>query len=121
MQVDLWTKLPRLSLVSSPFFVNGKRAHIVFQAPWRAVFSCGGVESTGTGKSRADNMTNLQRVQVAIESLSDEEFGQLRRWLSEKDWEQWDREIAQDAASGKLDFLVEEALNEKSKGQLREL
>lgn len=69
----------------------------------------------------ADDMTKLQKVQVAIESLSSEEFSQLRRWLSERDWEQWDREIERDAVSGKLDFLVEEALSEKSKGQLREL
>ena len=66
-------------------------------------------------------MTNLQKVQVAIESLSREEYTQLRRWFSERDWERWDREIERDTASGKLDFLVEEALKGKSKGRLREL
>jgi hypothetical protein len=29
------------------------------------------------------------------------------------DWEAWDRQIEQDASSGKLDFLVDEAMAEK--------
>ena len=66
-------------------------------------------------------MTRLEEVQAAIEQLSDEEFAQLRRWLSEKDWEAWDRQIEQDSESGALDFLVEEALEEKAKGLLRKL
>ena len=33
----------------------------------------------------------------------------------------WDRRIEADAASGKLDFLVDEACDEKSKGKLKSL
>ena len=44
-----------------------------------------------------------------------EEFTELVRWLSEKDWERWDKEIEADSEAGKLDFLVREALGEKQK------
>ena len=50
-------------------------------------------------------MSRVEEIQSAIVSLSPEDYARLRQWLAERDWEQWDREIAQDAASGKLDFL----------------
>ncbi|MGH9194454.1 MAG: hypothetical protein ACRD1T_01780 [Acidimicrobiia bacterium] len=66
-------------------------------------------------------MSKLEKIQAAIESLSEEEYGRLREWFVEKDWEQWDREIEVDSQSGKLDFLVKEALEEKSEGRLKDL
>jgi Enoyl-(Acyl carrier protein) reductase len=66
-------------------------------------------------------MSKLEKIQAAIESLSEEEYSRLREWFSEKDWEQWDKEIEVDSQSGKLDFLVEEALEEKSQGRLKDL
>lgn len=66
-------------------------------------------------------MTRVQEIQSAIESLSQEEYVHLRRWFSERDWEQWDMQIETDSESGKLDFLVKEAFGEKAKGQLKEL
>jgi hypothetical protein len=62
-------------------------------------------------------MSKLEKIQAAIESLSEEEYSRLREWFSEKDWEQWDKEIEVDSQSGKLDFLVKEALEEKSQGR----
>lgn len=66
-------------------------------------------------------MSKVQRIQTEIESLSDEEYSKLRKWFSERDWEKWDRQIDEDSGSGKLDFLIKEALDEKSKGNLKEL
>ena len=66
-------------------------------------------------------MSEVERIQAEIEPLSNEEYSRLRRWFSEKDWEKWDREIEADAKVGKLDFLVKEALDEKSRGLLRDL
>lgn len=45
----------------------------------------------------------------------------LHDWFSERDWEEWDREIERDSAAGKLDFLVEEAVDEKNRGLLGKL
>jgi hypothetical protein len=66
-------------------------------------------------------MSKVQRIQTEIESLSDEEYSKLRQWFSERDWEKWDRQIEADSGSGKLDFLIKEALDEKSKGNPKEL
>lgn len=63
----------------------------------------------------------IEDIQAAISALPQESYSQLRQWFSERDWEQWDQEIAADSNSGKLDFLVREALHEKAKGNLREL
>ncbi|MBC7251876.1 MAG: hypothetical protein H5T62_16555 [Anaerolineae bacterium] len=66
-------------------------------------------------------MTKVQEIQAAIESLPREEYIRLRQWFSERDWEQWDKQIETDSEAGKLDFLIEEALDEKARGRLKEL
>ncbi|MBI3538311.1 MAG: hypothetical protein HY070_12235 [Chloroflexi bacterium] len=66
-------------------------------------------------------MTKVQEIQTAIESLPREEYIRLRKWFSERDWEQWDTQIEADSKAGKLDFLIQEAMEEKSKGRLKEL
>jgi hypothetical protein len=55
-------------------------------------------------------MLKVEEIQSAIESLSEDEYARLRRWFSERDWEKWDRQIEEDSESGKLEFLVKEAL-----------
>ena len=54
-------------------------------------------------------MTKVQKLEAEIEQLSPEEFAQLREWVLEKDWAEWDRQIEEDAAAGKLDRLFEKA------------
>ena len=67
------------------------------------------------------DIARVEEIQVAIESLPYQEYIRLRQWFSEKDWEQWDRQIEADSESGKLDFLIDEARNEKAQGVLKEL
>ena len=66
-------------------------------------------------------MSNVEEIKVAIEALSEADYVQLRQWFSEKDWGRWDKQISADSKSGKLDFLIAEAVEEKKKGTLREL
>jgi hypothetical protein len=66
-------------------------------------------------------MPKVDEIKSAIESLPEEEFVELREWFSEKDWERWDKQIEIDSNSGKLDFLVEEAFEEKRRGKLKDL
>ncbi|MBX3332244.1 MAG: hypothetical protein KF722_17730 [Nitrospira sp.] len=66
-------------------------------------------------------MSKADELKTEIERLPPEEFAELVRWLSEKDWERWDKQIEADSAAGKLDFLVREALEEKAKGTLKNL
>lgn len=66
-------------------------------------------------------MSKINELRAAIEALTEEEYTQLRRWFSEKDWGKWDRQIELDSESGKSDFLIREAFDEKKKGKLKEL
>jgi hypothetical protein len=66
-------------------------------------------------------MEQVKHIKSEIEALSQEDFIQLREWIAEKDWQHWDAQIAEDSASGKLDFLREEAVAAKAKGKLKDL
>jgi len=66
-------------------------------------------------------MSSVEEIQSAIVSLPPEEYARLRAWFIERDWEQWDQQIAADAHAGKLDFLIAEAMAEKAQGHLRGL
>ena len=66
-------------------------------------------------------MSKINQLKADIERLPSEEFAELFRWLSEKDWERWDNEIEADSQAGRLDFLVREAREQKAKGTLKEL
>ena len=63
-------------------------------------------------------MSKIDELKAEIESLPSHEFAEIFRWLSEKDWERWDKEIEADSQAGRLDFLVREAREEKAKGTL---
>lgn len=66
-------------------------------------------------------MSTVSEIKEAIETLPEKDYVQLRQWFSEKDWGKWDKQILVDSEAGKLDFLIKEALEEKSKGKLKEL
>ena len=56
-------------------------------------------------------MQTIEQIKTAIKLLSLREYIQLKNWLLEKDWEKWDKKIIKDSKTGKLDFLIKEALN----------
>ncbi|MCK5355711.1 MAG: hypothetical protein KAJ63_11370 [Methyloprofundus sp.] len=66
-------------------------------------------------------MTTIQEIKSAIGSLPHQEYIQLLGWIHDKDWSDWDDQFEVDAKSGKLDFLVKEALEEKKNKKLRKL
>jgi hypothetical protein len=66
-------------------------------------------------------LTKLEELETVITRLPEEEYRQFRRWFLETDWERWDREIQEDSRAGRLDFLMEEALDAKRKGTLQDL
>jgi hypothetical protein len=66
-------------------------------------------------------MGNVQSIEKAIEALPASELAELRGWFAEFDSATWDKQIEQDAASGKLDQLAAEALADYRDGSAREL
>lgn len=74
-----------------------------------------------SGLDREKAMSRLAEIQQAILVLPEAEQAQLREWLSELDWEQWDKQIEADADEGALDFLIADALEAKEDSTLQEL
>ncbi len=66
-------------------------------------------------------MLEVDEIKSVIDALPEEDYVELRVWFAEKDWELWDKQIEGDSLSGKLDYLIEEAFEEKIQGKLRDL
>ena len=63
---------------------------------------------------------SLAEIKQAVTKLPPEEVTVLTAFLVELDNAAWDKQIEADAASGKLDFLFEEAEKERTRGTLRD-
>ena len=62
-------------------------------------------------------MTKVEQLEQQIQQLSSSEFAELRQWLLEQDWEQWDQQIERDAAAGKLERVFAEAREAHGQGK----
>jgi hypothetical protein len=65
-------------------------------------------------------MSTVSEIEAAIAQLPKDEFWKLTDRLIAMREEQWDRQMDADAASGKLDFLSEEADGARQAGTLRD-
>jgi hypothetical protein len=66
-------------------------------------------------------MKTVEELQNLIEQLPSDELARFRAWFQGFDEALFDREIAEDAKSGKLDRLVDQAIEDHKKGGSREL
>lgn len=66
-------------------------------------------------------MTRLQAIEEQIMTLSPGELAELREWLLEHDWAEWDRQIERDSAAGKLQKLFEKARADHAAGKSKKL
>jgi hypothetical protein len=62
---------------------------------------------------------SLTEIKSAVRQLPPKELAELTAFILAQDNASWDKQIEQDAASGKLDFLFEEAGRERAAGKLR--
>ena len=66
-------------------------------------------------------MTSVAEIKRAILELTEEEYAEMVDWFYSLEEEEWDRQIEEDATSGKLDFFkaeVEEAVQNGTLGYL---
>jgi hypothetical protein len=63
----------------------------------------------------------IEKLELLIKSLSPEELAQFREWFAEFDAQLWDRQIEADAATGKLDRLIEESMADHRANKTRPL
>ena len=66
-------------------------------------------------------MTRVEQLEQQIGQLDPDEFVQLREWLMEQDWAEWDKQIERDTAEGKLDRLIAQGLADHAAGKSRPL
>ena len=52
-------------------------------------------------------MTTVQEIKQAILNLPKTEYAEILDWLHELEGAEWDRQIEEDAAAGRLDFMKE--------------
>ena len=65
-------------------------------------------------------MSTVEEIERAAEQLPRSEFARLASWVSARNHELWTRQMEGDAATGRLDFLFEEAEAERNAGQLHD-
>ena len=63
----------------------------------------------------------VKELEKAVANLSPHELAEFRAWFQDYDMDEWDRQIARDAASGKLDNFAEEAIADYKAGRVKEL
>lgn len=62
-------------------------------------------------------MTKVQEIEEQIKTLSAEELAELRDWLLEHDWSEWDSQLEMDAVAGKLEKLFAKGLQDHADGK----
>ena len=63
----------------------------------------------------------IEDLEKAVAQLPPDDLARFRAWFEQFDAARFDEKIARDAASGRLDGLGEEALDDFRKGRAREL
>lgn len=66
-------------------------------------------------------MSKVESIEREIVGLSSTELAVFRNWFREFDAEAWDRQIEEDARSGKLDSLADAAMKSFQSGSCSEL
>ena len=66
-------------------------------------------------------MTSVKAIEDAVQKLPPSDLAEFRRWFVQFDEAAWDEQIEADAAAGKLDALVAEALTNYLGGKAKEL
>jgi hypothetical protein len=65
-------------------------------------------------------MSPIEQLEALVRQLSPEDRAAFRAWFAEFDAEEWDRQLAADAAAGRLDWLIAEAPQDRQTGRCTE-
>lgn len=66
-------------------------------------------------------MSTVQEIETAIQKLKPQEIHEVADWLQELREDLWDKQIDADAKAGRLDKLMEEALEDYRAGRTKPL
>jgi hypothetical protein len=62
-------------------------------------------------------MSSVDEIEEALRRLSPEDRAAFRKWFSEFDADEWDRQFEADVAAGRLDWLIAEAQKDLQEGR----
>jgi hypothetical protein len=79
-----------------------------------------GSVSRGIRSRYNGRMSRVEEIERAIQELSQDEFAQIAQRVHALEQERWDAELDRDASSGKLDFLIAEAQEDRKKKRLKD-
>jgi hypothetical protein len=65
--------------------------------------------------------STVQEIEQAIPSLGPQDLATLRDWFAAYDAELWERQLEQDVAAGRLDWLAEESRRDPNAGRCTDL
>jgi hypothetical protein len=63
---------------------------------------------------------SVEEIERAIRALGEDEFARIAERVHALEQERWDAELDRDASSGKLDFLIAEAREDRQRGRLKD-
>jgi hypothetical protein len=66
-------------------------------------------------------MSAIHEIEQAIRALGPQDLAVLRQWFAAFDAELWDRQMEQDVAAGRLDWLANEAQRDLDEGRSTDL
>ncbi len=66
-------------------------------------------------------MSIVEAIEKQVRELTPQELAAFRDWFIEFEWENWDRQLERDVASGKLDALARKAREAHTAGRTRPL
>jgi uncharacterized protein YcbX len=66
-------------------------------------------------------MMSIQELKQAVTQLPPKDLARFREWFNEFDAQVWEKQFEADAKSGKLDKIVEQALNDYRAGKAKGL
>jgi len=66
-------------------------------------------------------MSTVEEITAAIAQLPEDQVSRVRAWLEDRAERRWDEQIERDERSGRLDALIDRALEEHRAGRTRPL
>ena len=72
-------------------------------------------------QARYNDAMSVQEIETAVSALPPSQLAEFLQWLQEFQADAWDRQIAEDAQTGRLDPLIARAKQQVQAGQYRQL
>jgi hypothetical protein len=63
----------------------------------------------------------IEEIEKAVATLAPKDYRSFRDWFADFDMDQWDKQIEDDSHAGRLDSMINEALEDYNAGRATDL